>query len=94
MTVSFFIQTKVKGYAISGRGRGIERVDVSIDGGTTWSEARIFQRQKQGSKGDHYIPDDERRDKWGWVLWELEVQLRSAADIIVKCVCFYVLLLP
>ncbi|XP_028096305.1 uncharacterized protein LOC114296218 [Camellia sinensis] len=33
----------VKGYAVSGGGRAIERVDVSIDGGRTWVEASRYQ---------------------------------------------------
>eukprot|EP00271_Cylindrocystis_brebissonii_P000992 TRINITY_DN11229_c0_g1_i1.p1 TRINITY_DN11229_c0_g1~~TRINITY_DN11229_c0_g1_i1.p1 ORF type:complete len:426 (+),score=63.60 TRINITY_DN11229_c0_g1_i1:662-1939(+) len=31
--------TTIRGYAIAGLGRGIERVDVSPDGGATWQEA-------------------------------------------------------
>ena len=31
----------IKGYAYSGGGRGVARVDVSIDGGKTWEVAEI-----------------------------------------------------
>ncbi|KAL7257107.1 hypothetical protein ACSBR1_010941 [Camellia fascicularis] len=43
----------VKGYAVSGGGRGIERVDVSIDGGRTWVEASRYQKA-----GIPYIADN------------------------------------
>ncbi|KAF2316437.1 hypothetical protein GH714_041778 [Hevea brasiliensis] len=39
-------KVKVCGYAASGGGRGIERVDVSVDGGKTWVEAS--KQQKTG----------------------------------------------
>lgn len=74
----------VQGYALSGGGRGIERVDVSVDCGKTWTEAKI--RQGRGHE-EPYIPDvDEYRDKWAWVIWELTVQLSSSTDIIAKAV--------
>jgi sulfite oxidase len=54
----------VKGYAWSGGGRGILRVDVSPDGGNTWTNARL--------KG----PAEQPRNKvWAWTLWEAEVEL-------------------
>lgn len=31
----------VKGYAFSGGGRGIFRVDISLDGGNTWNNAEL-----------------------------------------------------
>nr|CAB3504079.1 unnamed protein product [Digitaria exilis] len=33
-------KARIAGYALSGGGRGIERVDISVDGGKTWVEAR------------------------------------------------------
>lgn len=38
------MQITVHGYAVSGGGRGIERVDVSFDGGKTWVEASRYQK--------------------------------------------------
>ncbi|KAJ3681253.1 hypothetical protein LUZ60_015742 [Juncus effusus] len=74
---------RVAGYAVSGGGRGIERVDVSIDGGKTWSAADRFQKDSVP-----YISDeDSNRDKWAWVLFEALVDLpNNNADIIVKAV--------
>jgi sulfite oxidase len=74
---------RIAGYAVSGGGRGIERVDVSIDGGKTWFEANRYQKN-----GVPYVSDDDIScDKWGWVLFEAVVSLQSEnADIVVKAV--------
>lgn len=45
----------VKGYAMSGGGRQITRVDVSLNGGKTWVTATITQ-------GD---------ERWAWAFWEV-----------------------
>ncbi len=47
----------VKGYAWSGGGRGIIRVDVSLDGGNNWFTADL---QK---------PDQPYNRVWAWTLW-------------------------
>lgn len=74
-------QISIKGYAVSGGGRGIERVDVSIDGGKTWIEASKSQKA-----GIPYISDDESSDKWAWVLFEAEAQILESTDIVAKAV--------
>lgn len=71
----------IRGYALSGGGRGIERVDVSVDGGKTWVEARRYQKE-----GVPYVADSEDSDKWAWVLFELETEIGPPTDIIVKAV--------
>lgn len=76
------MQVKVSGYAVSGGGRGIERVDVSIDGGKTWLEASRFQKI-----GVPYIPDDASSDKWAWVLFEVIVDIHHNTEIVAKAVC-------
>lgn len=55
------MKVKISGYAVSGGGRGIERVDVSVDGGKTWLEASRLQKS-----GIPYIADDANSDKWAW----------------------------
>lgn len=40
----------VRGYAYSGGGRGIIRVDVSIDGGKTWQDATLLDGSAVASK--------------------------------------------
>ncbi|KAM7267797.1 hypothetical protein ACFE04_009963 [Oxalis oulophora] len=71
----------VKGYALSGGGRGIERVDVSIDGGKTWVEASRFQKT-----GSPYVSDDMKSDKWAWVLFELTADIPHSTEIVAKAV--------
>ncbi len=53
----------VKGYAWSGGGNGIVRVDVSVDGGTTWQDATLKKIDQQPGRG------------WAWALWECEVEI-------------------
>lgn len=49
---------RVAGYAITGGGREIERVEVSADGGESWKSAEITQSE----------------DPRAWVFWETEVE--------------------
>ncbi|XP_059452408.1 sulfite oxidase [Corylus avellana] len=72
---------KVSGYAASGGGRGIERVDVSVDGGKTWMEASRYQKT-----GIPYITDDISSDKWAWVLFEVTVDVMHSTEIVAKAV--------
>jgi len=50
---------RVSGYAFAGGERHVVRVDVSADGGATWSQARL---------GDDL-------GRWAWRLWETELEL-------------------
>jgi sulfite oxidase len=49
----------VRGYGIAGDGRGVERVDVSLDDGLTWRQADL-----------HPAPS-----KWSWRPWSLAVDV-------------------
>ena len=52
----------VKGYAWSGGGRVIIRVDVSMDGGKSWSEAELNPGERKSLyKG------------WDWTLWQIKL---------------------
>merc|ERR1719183_1153016 len=51
----------VTGYAYSGGGRAVTRVEVSTDEGATWELAEIDKRVKPTPQGQH----------WAWVLWTL-----------------------
>ena len=69
----------LRGYAYSGGGRGIVRVDVSVDEGATWSSASLDQAGAQQQRGK----------AWAWTLWEATVALPTGAragDTVV-CVC-------
>lgn len=65
----------VKGYAWSGGGRGILRVDVSADGGNTWHEATLRQPPQPLSRA------------WAWTLWEAEVPVPAEAGEHVQLMC-------
>eukprot|EP00606_Chrysophyceae_sp_TOSAG23-5_P000285 GSChrysophyteH2.ASY1.ANO1.1605.1 assembled CDS len=54
----------LRGYAYSGGGRGIVRVDVSVDGGKSWKTAELGAGKQQ--------PMDRA---WAWTLWEIDVEL-------------------
>jgi sulfite oxidase len=54
----------VRGYAYSGGGRGIVRVDVSIDGGKTWKTATLTEGKEQ--------PLDRA---WAWTFWECDFDI-------------------
>ncbi len=57
----------LKGYAMSGDGNMINQIDVSLDGGLTWQQARIT----------------EGKNKWAWVFWEIPLQLQAGANEII-----------
>ena len=54
----------IQGYAYSGGGRGIVRVDVSSDGGVTWQTARLGEGHNQ--------PLDKA---WAWTFWDCVVNI-------------------
>ena len=58
----------VAGYAWSGGGQKIIRVEVSCDGGETWKEAEL-------NDGN----DQEIDRAWAWTLWNAEVKLPADA---------------
>lgn len=67
---------KVKGYAYSGGGRKIIRVDVSIDKGKTWKVATL----KHDDNSSQY-------QSWSWALWEIDIpmeQKTNSVEIICK----------
>lgn len=53
---------EVSGYAFAGDGRGVARVDVSLDGGHHWTQAELGADQ----------------GPWAWRLWRTTVQLPPA----------------
>lgn len=65
-----------------GGGRGIERVDISVDNGKSWMEARRLPKLQVDASGDSHRPD------WAWTLWELKnVKVETPCTVIVKAVC-------
>ncbi|XP_048687606.2 sulfite oxidase, mitochondrial isoform X2 [Caretta caretta] len=67
----------VKGYAWSGGGRGVVRVDVSLDGGRTWHVAELMGEEQRPGRA------------WAWRLWRLTAPVppdRTELDIVCKAV--------
>eukprot|EP00889_Picochlorum_renovo_P003723 jgi/Picre1/30753/NNA_006114.t1 len=66
----------VKGYAWSGGGNGIIRVDVSTDDGKTWQDASLKKVHQQSGRA------------WAWTLWECDVEIPKGhigpLDIVAK----------
>lgn len=63
----------VQGFAYSGGGRGIVRVDVSGDNGKSWKTATLQQGSEQ--------PLDRA---WAWTFWECDVSVQKPTEIICK----------
>lgn len=67
----------VQGYAYSGGGRGIVRVDVSCDGGETWQTANLRAGSEQ--------PLDRA---WAWTFWDCAVDIpETAVNSTVQIIC-------
>ncbi|MCJ1377681.1 hypothetical protein MMC17_000777 [Xylographa soralifera] len=61
----------IEGYAISGGGRSIVRVDVSTDNGKTWDQAEIERHAIVGSKD------------WSWKRWKYTAPKGSMGSMVV-----------
>lgn len=55
----------IGGYAWSGDGKGIIRVDVSADGGKTWTGAELRDKERE----------EKRNEVYDWTLWTANVAL-------------------
>ena len=78
-TVDSCDEVTLKGYAWSGGGRGIIRVDVSLDGGKSWDVADL-----------HKIQQPMHRE-WAWTLWEATLPIPQTLrgkklDIVCKAI--------
>ncbi|XP_035242614.1 sulfite oxidase, mitochondrial [Anguilla anguilla] len=91
-------EVTVKGYAWSGGGREVVRVDVSLDGGRTWQVARLrggeVEVEEEG-EGDGEEGEERRSVSppppppgraWAWKLWELTAPLpEDARELEIVC---------
>ncbi|CAI9114666.1 OLC1v1015438C1 [Oldenlandia corymbosa var. corymbosa] len=67
----------LRGYAYSGGGKKVTRVEVTMDGGETWLVANL----------DHPEKPNKYRKYWCWCFWSLEVEvldLLGAKEIAVR----------
>ncbi|KAG5836307.1 hypothetical protein ANANG_G00253190 [Anguilla anguilla] len=91
-------EVTVKGYAWSGGGREVVRVDVSLDGGRTWQVARLrggrwrWRRMGRGGGGggggaeERLPPPPPPGRAWAWKLWELTAPLpEDARELEIVC---------
>lgn len=68
-------EVTMKGYAWSGGGRAIYRVDVSADGGKTWVTADLLPTGQS-----HYRA-------WAWTFWEAQIPLPKGHKGKVELIC-------
>ena len=64
----------VAGYAFSGGGQNIQKVEVSSDGGKTWSEADL-------GRGSEQPPNKA----WAWTHWTASLPIPSGAASMTVC---------
>jgi len=72
-------ELNLQGYAYSGAGLSVVRVDISVDGGQTWDQATIER------------PDDRQNPRsgraWAWVQWRYKAKVPENATGTLKVVC-------
>lgn len=64
----------VKGYAYSGGGKMIIRVDISIDGGKNWITADLLDQPKNSDGTPDY---SNRNHVWTWTRWKVDVPIED-----------------
>ncbi|XP_020678898.1 nitrate reductase [NAD(P)H] [Dendrobium catenatum] len=67
----------LRGYAYSGGGRKVTRVEITVDGGETWQICALNHPEKPNKYGKY----------WCWCFWSLDIdplRLLSAEDIAVR----------
>ena len=79
----------LEGYAFSGGGREIVRVDVSADGGKTWQQAELL-RDGDSNARDGKVGAERKGSKcWAWKRWKCDIAKMDAAvggEFVVKAV--------
>ena len=66
----------VQGYAIAGGGRRIVRVEVSVNGGETWTEASLFSSEQPYKQFSNTY--------WAWTFWSLYLE-RFPSPCVIIC---------
>ncbi|QQP37076.1 CG7280 CG7280PAlike, partial [Caligus rogercresseyi] len=70
---------KARGYAWSGGGSEVIRMDMSVDGGASWFQGRIVAKDEKARENRHY----------SWVIWEADIPVAKGqreVEIIGKAV--------
>lgn len=68
---------KIHGYALSGGGRRIDRVDLSFDEGKTWVMADLHRLHDYGDEPRHYA----------WTLWSYDAKILPSPCSITSRAC-------
>ena len=63
------VMVKASGWAYSGGGRNIVRVDVTGDGAQTWQAAKLLEGE-----------DQKQGRAWAWTFWEATLPAKVQAD--------------
>ncbi|KAJ2034413.1 hypothetical protein GGI03_003305 [Coemansia sp. RSA 2337] len=61
----------VRGYALSGGGRAVDRVEISLDDGNTWDLASLYTMHSKGKESSN--ERDWAEKQWSWVLWSYRI---------------------
>eukprot|EP00761_Pharyngomonas_kirbyi_P012974 gb/GECH01013001.1/.p1 GENE.gb/GECH01013001.1/~~gb/GECH01013001.1/.p1 ORF type:complete len:400 (+),score=76.37 gb/GECH01013001.1/:1-1200(+) len=69
----------VRGFATCGGGRTVERVDVTLDEGKTWTRARILPAPYNQQEMDR---------RWVWVFWQADLNISREGPITIGCRAF------
>jgi sulfite oxidase len=68
---------EVKGYALpSGADGPIVKVEVSVDGGNSWTEAELIKAYEGEDVEDVEL-------KWAWALWKARVKVEKGKDVVI-----------
>eukprot|EP00756_Hemistasia_phaeocysticola_P025155 Hpha_TRINITY_DN15990_c0_g6::TRINITY_DN15990_c0_g6_i1::g.74359::m.74359/K00387/SUOX; sulfite oxidase len=67
---------KAIGYAYSGGGRPIRRVDVSGDGGLSWQQAELHGAEN----GPAAVHKDPQGQDWSWTFWSADIPLGDMSE--------------
>lgn len=69
-------QTTARGYAMTGGGRSVERVEISADGGKNWIEAELLEPREKAET-------ESNKKTWTWQFWECGVNLKKGENEII-----------
>ena len=69
----------LRGYAYAGGGNKVHRVEVSLDGGKTWTLTKITHPWETMTPTELWAPRHSSRH-WLWCFWEHEVDLADIAS--------------
>ncbi|KAF2125332.1 sulfite oxidase-like protein [Dothidotthia symphoricarpi CBS 119687] len=66
---------QVKGYALPSGAEGpITKVEVSVDGGKTWTDAELIKGQDEAEATEADL-------RWAWTLWNAKVKVDEGKDV-------------